>query len=124
MLVRTMQPKMDELVAPELARVTWACATVKQSEDSLFTAVARRVREFNTHGIANTAWALAAMKRSDERLLAQLATAAEGSAKHFNAQELANAFEGAGRRGRVESERVQCAAAREHSMGVNDVGTV
>ena len=65
----------------ELANAAWALATVKQSDEKLFTvlvrAVERRVGRSNPQDLANTAWAFATVKQLDEKLLLALARASE-----------------------------------------------
>ena len=52
--------------------MAWAFATVKQSDEKLFAALARaaewRVSEFNAQNFANTGWAFATLKQADEKL--------------------------------------------------------
>ena len=65
----------------ELANTAWPFATVNQSDEKLFTALAtaaeQRVREFSEQDYANLAWAFATMNQSDEKLFTLLARAAE-----------------------------------------------
>ena len=78
----------------ELANTAWAFATVKQSDEKLFTELAkeaeRRMSEFNAQAmaraagprvLANTAWAFATLRRPDGELFTTLARAAEPRAR-------------------------------------------
>ena len=62
---------------------------MKQSDEKLFTALARsaewRVGDFNAQDLANTAWAFATVQRSDEKLFTVLARAAERWVSDLNA---------------------------------------
>ena len=72
---------MSEFNAQDLANTAWAFATVKQSDEKLFQALAsaaeRRVNELKMQELANTAWARATVKLPDEKLFVALARAAE-----------------------------------------------
>ena len=67
---------MGKYNSQNLANTAWAFATVKHSDEKLFTVLARavdwRLGEFNTQGLANTLWALATVSQSDGKLLAVL----------------------------------------------------
>ena len=63
-------------------------------EEQLFTALAvaaeRRMRDFNSQGLANTAWAFATVGHEMERLFTALTFAAERCMRDFTSQDLAN----------------------------------
>jgi len=67
---------------------------VKQSDVSLFEALARmvekRVGDFNTKNLANTAWAFAKAGRSNMALFVVLARAVERRVSESNAQAVGN----------------------------------
>ena len=63
-------------------------------KERLFTALAvaaeRRMRDFNSQGLANTAWAFATVGHKKEQLFAALEVAAELRMRDFSSQDLAN----------------------------------
>ena len=79
----------------DVANTAWAFATLKLTDETLFTALAheaeRRVSEFNSQEIANTAWAFARVKQPDEKLFAMRSA----EAGEFGSRELANTACGA-----------------------------
>ena len=68
---------MTEFKPQNLANMAWAFATVNQSDEILFMALARvaeqQVSEFTEQGLTNTAWAFATVHQSEEKLFTALA---------------------------------------------------
>ncbi|KAK3238973.1 hypothetical protein CYMTET_51060 [Cymbomonas tetramitiformis] len=93
-LARSVEGRLGDCKAQELANIAWAFAKAGQSDDELFGALARVAEgymdHFNAQEIANTAWAFATAGHSDVELFKALARVAEQQLPNFNMQGLAN----------------------------------
>ena len=86
---------MSDFNARSFSNTAWAFATVRQSVEKLFSALARtaerRVSDFNAQELVNTLWTFATAGQSDGKLFTVFTNAAKHRASEFNAQGVANA---------------------------------
>ena len=93
-LARSIERRVADCNAQELANVAWAFAKAAQPDAELFAALARacevRLSSFKAQELANTAWGFATAGHTDTRLFAALARAAEARLADFSVQGLSN----------------------------------
>eukprot|EP00929_Paragymnodinium_shiwhaense_P048416 TRINITY_DN24481_c0_g2_i3.p1 TRINITY_DN24481_c0_g2~~TRINITY_DN24481_c0_g2_i3.p1 ORF type:complete len:1080 (-),score=278.32 TRINITY_DN24481_c0_g2_i3:174-3413(-) len=93
-LARSIQRRLGDCNAQELANTAWAFAKAGQSDAELFEALARvaekRISELNAQEVANTVWAFATTGHVDTKLFAAAARVVEQRLGDFTVQGLAN----------------------------------
>jgi 2-polyprenyl-6-methoxyphenol hydroxylase-like FAD-dependent oxidoreductase len=115
--------RLGECKEQELANVAWAFAKAGQTDDALFTALARVAERcllnFKAQELANTAWAFATAGHSDAQLFSALGRAVEQRLEEFNTQGLANTAMAFAKAGHVDAQLFK-AMAKTAQRRVND----
>ncbi|KOO26258.1 hypothetical protein Ctob_008307 [Chrysochromulina tobinii] len=93
-LARSIERRVADCNAQELANVAWAFAKAATPDTELFAVLARacevQLSSFKAQELANTAWGFATAGHTDTRLFAALARAAEARLADFSVQGLSN----------------------------------
>eukprot|EP00928_Gymnodinium_smaydae_P038278 TRINITY_DN26430_c0_g1_i1.p1 TRINITY_DN26430_c0_g1~~TRINITY_DN26430_c0_g1_i1.p1 ORF type:complete len:1082 (+),score=131.33 TRINITY_DN26430_c0_g1_i1:283-3246(+) len=122
-LARSIEPRLGECNAQELANTAWAFAKAGHDDAALFKAlevvVVKRVDEFNSQELANIVWAFATAGYSSKQLFTAFGVAVKRRLDEFTTQGFANVAYAFAKAGHVDTQ-LFTAMARSADWRIND----